>query len=95
MCYLAARILEPSRCIRMSESAGSTSSDDRLLLPAAEVDAEVACVYCHAAIPSREFDFTSPTRRLVCTTCLTCRRTVTLPTAVWRRETARTLRMRA
>ena len=72
------------------------SSDDRPPLPpASEVDAHVACVYCRAAIASREFEFRSSARRVVCATCPTCDRTVTLPTVVWRRETARTLRLRA
>jgi hypothetical protein len=56
--------------------------------------AEVPCVYCRSAISAAVFDFTSRRRRLVRATCPSCNRTVTMLAETWRRESARTLRVR-
>jgi hypothetical protein len=56
--------------------------------------ADVPCVYCHSAISSATFDFASPSRQLVRAPCPACGRTVTMLAATWRRESARTLRLR-
>ena len=77
----------------MSESADPTSESAELRDPAAAVVAEVPCVYCRAPISSADFDFISRHRRLVVATCRSCGRVVTMLSATWRRESARTLRV--
>jgi hypothetical protein len=77
----------------MSEPALPPTPDAELT-DTDEVVAEVPCVYCRTAIAAETFEFMSPRRQLVSAVCRSCERTVTMRAAAWRRETARTLRVR-
>jgi hypothetical protein len=64
------------------------------LIDTTGVVVEVPCVYCRAPITAETFEFMSSSRQLVSAVCRSCERTVTMRAAAWRRETARTLRVR-
>jgi hypothetical protein len=77
----------------MSRPASTRPQDAQLTHPTT-VAADVSCIYCRAAISAQAFEFMSPGRRLVSAACPSCERTVTMRAAAWRREAARTLRLR-